>query len=130
MVKFLNAYHTEEPLTNLDLGRIINLKDPSINSLVSLHGQSLKAISLHGLDDLTSHSLKTLFGGLCANLEEVECSWIRCLDDELFDILVKENPKLRIIKVYGCNLLSEFSLLKKFHNSFGEQIKIIGNEFD
>ncbi|KAJ3320649.1 hypothetical protein HDU76_000261 [Blyttiomyces sp. JEL0837] len=130
MVKFLNTWRTRRPLKALDFSRLIQLQDDSLNSLITLHGPSLEHLALNGLDDLTGHSLRSLLAGGCPLLQTVDLSWIRNVDDDRFEELVTKNPELVSVKVYGCNRLTEFSLVKKFSNSRGEVIHVIGNEFD
>ncbi|KAJ3344721.1 hypothetical protein HDU83_004921 [Entophlyctis luteolus] len=127
---FLNTQEIQPtPLKSLNLHRIYNLTDASINSAVCHHGPSLKFLSLNGLDDLTDNSLRNVIKG-CPNLCELDVSWVRNFDDTLFDILVEECKVLHTVKVYGCNRLSVFSLGKRHFNAEGHVLRIVGNEFD
>jgi hypothetical protein len=40
------------------------------------------------------------------------------------------SPKLHVVKVFGCNQLSEMTLNKEWRNEDGKRIIIQGNEFD
>ncbi|KAJ3401924.1 hypothetical protein HDV05_000195 [Chytridiales sp. JEL 0842] len=130
ITKFLNMLNPLPNLRQLDLGRIINLKDDSIVTVVNLFGSSLEFLNINGLDELTEYSLRTLLNGGCPNIVELDLSWIRDVDDDLFQLMVTKNHLLKTVKVYGCHKLTEFSLVKKFYNKAGSLIKVVGNEFD
>ena len=129
MIAMINTLTLNSPLRGLILSRVVNLKDDSINSIISHHGPSLTHLNINGLDDLTILSLKTLVSGNCPNLEDVDLSWIRNVDDEIFSELIKL-PFLKCVRIYGCNKLTECMLSKRHFNANNEIIKIMGNEFD
>jgi DNA repair protein RAD7 len=130
VTKLFNIISPLPQLKALNLGRLVQLKDSAISTVVNLFGSSLERLNINGLDELTSYSLKSVFDGGCPNIRELDISWIRDVDDDLFELLVTKNPFVATVKVYGCSKLTEFSLVKKFCNSAGTLIKVVGNEFD
>ncbi|KAJ3188499.1 hypothetical protein HK101_009134 [Irineochytrium annulatum] len=130
-VTFLNAFQPEATLSRLNVSRVVNLKDDALNSIVSHHGNSLEFLGMNGLEFVTTHSLQNAFcSGNMPRLEEVDLSWVRSLDDDVFGELVIKCPMLKSVKIYGCNKLTEFSLLRAHINANGAVIRKIGNEFD
>ncbi|KAI9344257.1 hypothetical protein BDR26DRAFT_857486 [Obelidium mucronatum] len=117
------------PLKSLDLHRLYNLTDASVISIISHHGASLNRLVLNGLDDVTAHALKAVVEG-CPSISDLDMSWVRSFNDDLFSAMVGRCKWLKSVKVYGCNLLTEFSLVKKFFNVEGDLIRVVGNEFD
>ncbi|ORY48552.1 RNI-like protein [Rhizoclosmatium globosum] len=130
MLAYLNTRDMQpHPLKSLDLHRLYNLTDDSVQSIINHHGPSLNRLVLNGLDDLTTHALKSVVSG-CPAVTELDMSWVRSFDDDLFGEMVGNCRWLKSVRVYGCNLLTEFSLVKKFFNGEGALIRVIGNEFD
>ncbi|KAI8619741.1 hypothetical protein BC830DRAFT_1215797 [Chytriomyces sp. MP71] len=117
------------PLIELNLTRLYNLTDATARALAALHGPTLRTLSLNGVDDLTRDALQALLCSL-PRARELDLSWVRCFDDALFELLLGACKGLHVVKVYGCNLLTEFSLLKRWENGEGEVVRVIGNEFD
>ncbi|KAJ3069363.1 hypothetical protein HDU98_007604 [Podochytrium sp. JEL0797] len=127
---YLNTPHIHlSPLKSLDLFRLYNLTDDTIASIISHHGASLTKLGLNGLDDLSTKAVHTVVTG-CPEMQDLDLSWIRSVDDELFGECVRRCRGLKKIGVYGCNLLTEFSLVKRFWNGEGEVVRVVGNEFD
>ncbi|KAJ3259740.1 hypothetical protein HDU77_001704 [Chytriomyces hyalinus] len=130
MLAYLNTTTmSAAPLKSIDLNRLYNLTDSTITSLISHHGASLRRLILNGLDDLTEYALNAIVDG-CPLVTELDLSWIRNFDDALFERMVGKCSLLKSVKVFGCNRLTEFSLVKRFSNAEGELIRVLGNEFD
>ncbi|KAI8852689.1 hypothetical protein BC829DRAFT_384307 [Chytridium lagenaria] len=130
MIQFMNVFQSRPGLRHLDIGRIVNLKDGSLTSIISLHGSTLEHLDINGLDYFTEYSLKCAFDGGLPRLREVDVSWVRSVDEDLLEMLMKKTPFLSKVRVYGCYRLTQFVLCKEHLNAAGETIKLIGNEFD
>lgn len=115
-------------LSYLSLHRVTNLADDVLISVLSHHSKTLTHLDLNGLDKLTSESLNALSG--IRNLKYIDLSWIRNVDNELFDSLRKHCSYLNILKVYGCIRLTDENLNLIWTNDNGQTIQIQGNEFD
>lgn len=128
--KGLGAFFEEfKPLLNyLSLNRVTSLEDDSLLKLISHHRCSLTDLDLNGLDNLTNQSLSDLSS--IPNLKYVDLSWIRNVDNDLLDIITINCKMLTILKVYGCNRLTDDKLNFLRINSNGQQLQIHGNEFD
>jgi DNA repair protein RAD7 len=118
-----------KPLLNsLSLNRVTSLEDDSLLKLISRQSGSLTDLDINGLDKLTNQSLKNL--GSISNLKYVDLSWIRNVDNDLLDSLLMNCQLLSILKVYGCNRLTDDKLNLLHTNSIGQKLQIHGNEFD
>ncbi|KAJ3123359.1 hypothetical protein HK098_002001 [Nowakowskiella sp. JEL0407] len=137
MVQFLIELKgkSQNDLVSLNLYRNVNLKDDTLNTIVNLYGHSLRFLNINGLDELTPRSLmclsKSNIAGHPNKLEELDISWVRALDDDVFLEFVRNLSHLETIRVWGCNKLTEASLMgKQWKNGAGRLIRVVGNEFD
>lgn len=117
-------------LRELDFTRCLNLTDDSITSLANLHGARLEKLSLNGLDELTETSVRTLISACSEHLRDIDVSFVRAFDDELFGELIRKCGRLSRVKVYGASKLTENSLTRRWSNAAGEPINVVGSEFD
>ncbi|KAJ3117343.1 hypothetical protein HDU96_007133 [Phlyctochytrium bullatum] len=83
MTKFMNSFQSQNGLRYLDLSRVINLKDGSLSTVVTLHGHTIEHLFLNNLDYLTEYSLKAAFDGGLPKLAELDISWVRAIDEDL-----------------------------------------------
>ncbi|TPX33728.1 hypothetical protein SmJEL517_g03401 [Synchytrium microbalum] len=128
-VSFFSASNTKSPLTDLNLQRCENVGDTALVALINIHGASLVSLSLNGLEELTEYSLRAI-GATCHNLRDLDLSWVRQLDDDLFESIIDRCRNLEQVAIFGCNRLSEVSLRRSWVNREDRSIKLIGNEFD
>ncbi|KAJ1569017.1 hypothetical protein HK096_004495, partial [Nowakowskiella sp. JEL0078] len=94
----------------------LNLKDLSLAECESLsdEGRTLRSLNINGLDELTDSSLKMLASpdieGFPNILRELNVSWVRNIDDDIFLQIMKNLVDLESIWVWGCGKLTEFTL--------------------
>ena len=116
-------------LKRVSLFRIVHLEDTTLIAVISHHGSSLQDLNINGLDELTTHSLAALAKST-PRLKTLDVSWIRNIDDEIFEDIIKHCPELKTIKVYGCNRLTDVTMRRVWKNGQGVNVNIQGNEFD
>jgi hypothetical protein len=115
-----------EGLKNLSLAGNHTVDDKVVESFCVL--KDLESLNLNGLYNLTEVSLEVVCKKL-KKLGTVDLSWVRSLDDLIFDQIM-EGKNLKVVKVFGCHQLSKGILNREFKNFEGERIVILGNEFD
>ncbi|KAL0578486.1 hypothetical protein ABG067_008720, partial [Albugo candida] len=81
-------------LTYLDIGRCLSLEDAVLWAIIRHSGTTLKHLSIHSLEKLTSNGLEALGGGNieisknkfenftpCTELTYLDCGFVRAMDD-------------------------------------------------
>ncbi|KAJ3211327.1 hypothetical protein HDU67_004613 [Dinochytrium kinnereticum] len=130
MVSFFNSLQTKSSLRHLDLSRIVNLKDGSLTTIVSLYGSTIEELYINGLDYLTEYSLKAAFDGGLAKLRDIDISWVRSVDEDMLHLLFSKSPYISTVRLFGCYRLTKFLLMRTHTNAVGDVIKLLGNEYD
>ncbi|CAM0142980.1 UV-damaged DNA-binding protein rad7 [Umbelopsis sp. WA50703] len=104
-------------LSNLVLTRCTKLNDEAIESALRHSRNTLSALSINSLDELSSKSLEAIAGEgedahPCVSLRSFDCGFVRALDDIVMDKLIKSCKALEHLKVWGCHKLTECVPLK------------------
>ncbi|KAI8589578.1 hypothetical protein BDZ88DRAFT_417319 [Geranomyces variabilis] len=128
LLEFIRALQPTVNLNTVTLARIVHLNDDAIIALVNRFGRALMKLNLNGLDELSERSLRAIATG-CPHVRDLDVSWIRNVDDFVLVELLANAPELALIRVYGCNKLTENLINKRTLNSDGKEIRFIGNEF-
>ncbi|KAI9342216.1 hypothetical protein DFJ73DRAFT_842873 [Zopfochytrium polystomum] len=143
LVAFFNAWHDTRRrhpgarLARLDLTRVVNLGDAALTTVAQLHGADLESLSINSLDDLTGDALRSLAaavgggGGGGGRLRELDVSFVRACDDDVFAALAAASAMLERVAVYGCNRLTEVALggVGGVRNAAGRAVRVVGTEF-
>ncbi|KAJ3387188.1 hypothetical protein HDU92_002064 [Lobulomyces angularis] len=114
-------------LVELNLKKLLSVNDDTLNCIVNIHQRSLVRLNLYGVEELTGDSLKSLANLL--KLKDLDLSWCRNIDDEMFKDICGGMNYLKIVKIFGCHLLSESLLDREWKNSEGF-LKILGSEWE
>ncbi|KAI9277189.1 hypothetical protein BDA99DRAFT_495096 [Phascolomyces articulosus] len=130
-------------LERIDISRCLKLEDEALKAILAHSGKTLKGLNLHSVDKLSASGLEMLAGkypeqdkkGLsattiyeenqvkaCKNLKELNCSYVRSMDDLVLKLLIEECPSLEKIRVWGCNQLT--------NQITASNVKIIGRELE
>lgn len=117
----------ESKLIKLDISGNSQITDIVLDAIAIKHGKELMELNLNGLNQL---SKLCIFKDKLTELRVVDFSWIRSMNDETFHELMISSRKLKIIKLFGCNLLSRYLLDKQWINSEDKIVTVLGNEFD
>jgi DNA repair protein RAD7 len=106
MVAFLKEW--ENPgLLELDIGRCVQFDDDVLTEIAQHSGASLTKLSIHSLDGITIKGLEHLTGTAgCNALEEINCSFVRSIDDYVLAKMVKECSTLCKVDAWGCPMVS------------------------
>ncbi|KAJ3147541.1 hypothetical protein HDU86_007939 [Geranomyces michiganensis] len=115
LLEFIRALQPSVHLNTVSLARIVHLTDDVIIALVNRFGRGLVKLNLNGLDELSERPLQALATGN--------------VDDFILVELLANAPELALIRVYGCNKLTDNLFNRRTRNSEGAEIRFIGNEF-
>ncbi|KAH6584537.1 hypothetical protein BASA50_007459 [Batrachochytrium salamandrivorans] len=131
VISALKLFSTTSPegLVSLYFNRNVLLSDDVIFVIVNRMGETLERLGLNGLDELSEDALCSIASG-CIHLVDLDVSWIRCMNDDIFLKFIENAADLQRIKVYGCHDLTSATLNRVWLNRHGQAIEIQGNEFD
>lgn len=106
-------------LTHLDLGRCLLFDDQVLWAIIRHSGATLKHLSIHSLEEITSTGLEALGGGdiqvnetevekfsPCTELTHLDCGFVRAMDDFVLKKVVDNCTSLEKVQVWGCHLLT------------------------
>ncbi|KAK4684947.1 DNA repair protein RAD7, partial [Tremellales sp. Uapishka_1] len=103
----------------IDLEKGHELKAASLKALIAHSGPTIEKLSLLGWKEVEKQALGEI--GTCKRLKELNIGWCRCLTDfEVKDIL-EGCDEIKVVKVWGCNQLTDAIPRKK-------GVKVIGVE--
>lgn len=116
---YLFANCSFKNLKRCSLKKCINLADASITELFLNDAKdSLEYLSLNSLKNLTKES----FGMLnIPNLITLNLSFVGCVDDSIIKIIGDRCPKLRLLEVFGDNLVTKEAEFRKGITLVGRQ---------
>lgn len=120
-------------LTHIDIGRCLLFDDEVLKAIIHHSGTTMKYLSIHSLDKLSSTGLEALGGDLvtaegkketfkaCDELTHLNCGFVRAMDDFALKKVINNCASLEHISVWGCHMLT--NQLKETN-----KLKIIGRE--
>lgn len=92
-------------LKYLSLKRCLQLDDSVIQELmINAAKDSIERLDINSLKNLTQEAF-TLMS--CPNLKYLNLGFVRCVNNELIEKLIRENDKLKLIDVFGDNLITD-----------------------
>ncbi|ORX88809.1 RNI-like protein [Basidiobolus meristosporus CBS 931.73] len=112
-----------EGFTGINLARCTTLDDEVLDAVIGHSKSALQYLNLNGLDELSEEGLTRFASAKCENLQELDLSWCRAVNDDIIGAFGQNCPALQSLKVWGCHRVTECALLPK-------QVKIIGRECD
>lgn len=84
--------------------RCIQIDDAAtIELFLNSAKDSLEYINLNSLNKLTEETFAIMS---CPNLTHLDLSFVRAIDDSLVEQISRQNPKLRLMEVFGDNLIT------------------------
>lgn len=108
-------------LEHLNLSRCLELDDKALESILAYSAKTLKTLNLHSLDLLSSSGLEMIAGEFkqdeqdktkkatekkpaiaCKQLKQLDCSFVRSMDDYVLKKLSAVCSDLRELNVWGC----------------------------
>ncbi|CCF60061.1 hypothetical protein KAFR_0I02820 [Kazachstania africana CBS 2517] len=81
---------------------------------------SLKSLHLNSMKELTKEAFNVLN---CPNLEYIDLGFVRCVDNHVVELLGNNNPKLKLMDVFGDNLVTEKAKIR-------DRLTVIGRQSD
>ena len=106
-------------LKRCSLMRCIEVGDDAVTELfLNSARDSLINLNLNSLKNLTATPFSVL---KCDNLETIDLGFVRCIDDNVMETLCNQNIKLRLIEIFGDNLVTKDANIKRGVTVLGRQ---------
>ncbi|SCW00753.1 LAFE_0C11232g1_1 [Lachancea fermentati] len=91
-------------LTHCSLKRCLQVGDMAITEFFLNEASGrLESLNLNSLKTLTKDSFKIMS---CPLLRRLDLGFVRCIDDEAINLICLQNPSLKIIEVFGDNMVT------------------------
>ena len=107
-------------LNEVYLRKCFSLGDEGIVEMLLHSGSSLVELSINSIKDLTALTFQIM---KCANLTYLDAGFVRCIDDEVLELIGKNCPQLRVMDCYGNNRCTSNAVIR-------EGLKVIGRQSD
>ncbi|SCU88478.1 LAMI_0D10242g1_1 [Lachancea mirantina] len=118
MVNFLSKVSLPH-LVECNFKRCSKLSDMALGELfLNKAQQSLVTLNLNSVKRLTKESFSSMH---CPNLENLNLGFLGCVDDGLVHLICKQNEKLKILEVFGDNLVTSKAVYRKGVTIIGRQ---------
>ncbi|EDO18359.1 hypothetical protein Kpol_1013p30 [Vanderwaltozyma polyspora DSM 70294] len=113
---------SQTPMPNLkscSFAKCLNIGNPAVAELFANEAKdSLIYLNLNSMKELTSELFEIMF---CPNLEHLDVSFVRCINDESVKIIGNQNPKLKIMDIFGDNLVTSNATIRDGLTVIGRQ---------
>ncbi|KAH8921863.1 RNI-like protein [Atractiella rhizophila] len=113
-------WESNKGLVELDVSRCISFGSAAFAALIKHSGATLTRLNLNSLDDLKEEDLNRIVGGSeteaqggCGFIEFLDLSFVRSTDDYLLKALLENLKNLKLVKVYGCNRVTDLCPRKR-----------------
>ena len=100
------SYLSNPPLTNLDLSRNPLLSSSALVAILSHSGKTLTHLNINGWKTTSAKSLNRI-SMKAKELRWLDAGWCREMDDFILKEIMDKCEKVKEIKVFGCNRLTE-----------------------
>jgi len=97
----------------------------SLQAIALNCGKHLQRLDLNGLFGITDETL-TLIAENCPNLEELDVSWLRAVDDVVMGKFLATAGNLARVSVWGCNKLTSCAFSPRAADLQKSLLKISG----
>lgn len=106
-------------LKYLSLKRCLQLDDSVLQELMlNVAKDSIERLDINSLKSLTSEAFSFMH---CPNLRYLNVGFVRCINNELIERFIKENTNLKLIDVFGDNLVTDAVKITKGVTLVGRQ---------
>ncbi|KAI9258548.1 hypothetical protein BY458DRAFT_535054 [Sporodiniella umbellata] len=109
LTQFFQQWQTPG-LTHLNLARCFLINDATLQAIVHHSGHTLLDLNIHSLELLTPKGLEVLADPtqavFCSQLTQLNCGFVRSMDDFVLKKLVTHCQSLQTLFVSGCPLLT------------------------
>ncbi|WVF71311.1 hypothetical protein IAT40_006114 [Kwoniella sp. CBS 6097] len=106
-------------LTHIDFEKGHDLQDKALRALINHSGKTIEKLSLLGWRSVSKEKLNDLAG--CGQLKEVDLGWCRHVTDFTIKDILENCGNMEVIRVWGCNQLTDAVPRKK-------GVKVVGIE--
>jgi DNA repair protein RAD7 len=93
-------------LTTLDLSRNTNLSSAALIAILSHSGKTLIHLNINGWKTTSEESLKTI-ASRAKELRWLDVGWCREMDNFVMKAIIDQCKRVKEVKVWGCNRLTE-----------------------
>ena len=98
-------------LKSFSIRRCVQLEDAVVQELLLNSAKnSLMNINLNSAKKLTDQAFTLIE---CPNLEYMDLAFVRCVDNKIIELLGKQNPKLKLLDVFGDNRITDTVQLRE-----------------
>jgi DNA repair protein RAD7 len=94
------------PLTTLDLSRNTTLSSAALLAVLSHSGKTLTHLNINGWKATSEESLNKI-ATVAMQLRWLDVGWCREMNDFVMKTIMEKCEKLKEVKVFGCNRLTE-----------------------
>ncbi|WVQ99556.1 hypothetical protein IAU59_006692 [Kwoniella sp. CBS 9459] len=98
-------------LTHIDLEKGHDLQDKALRALISHSGKTVEKLSLLGWRGVSKDQLNDLIK--CGDLKEIDLGWCRDVTDFTIKDILDSCAKIEVVRVWGCNQLTDAVPRKK-----------------
>jgi DNA repair protein RAD7 len=119
-VALFNDWRLNYGLNEVFLTKCFSLGDDGIIEMLLHSGNSLVELSLNSIKDLTIMTFQLL---KCPNLTYLDGGFVRCIDDEVLQLIGTNCPQLKVMDCYGNNRCTSKAQIR-------EGLKVIGRQSD
>lgn len=106
------------PLTTLDLSRNANLSSSALIAILSHSGKTLTHLNINGWKTVSEESLNKI-PTKAKELRWLDVGWCREMDNFVMKAIMERCEKVKEVKVWGCNRLTENCPRKRNVNIYG-----------
>lgn len=121
--KLFTEWSKNYGLKELSLGRCINLQSSGFARVIDHSGRTLEKLSVNSCKDIKQDAWAFLQEFKLPQLEALDISFLRSVDDAVIEGILQVAPQLKVLKVWGCNKVTEACTLK-------EGTLLVGREAD
>jgi len=124
VIKDEDGYLPNPPLTTLDLSRNTNLSSAALIAVLAHSGKTLTHLNINGWKSVSEESLNRI-AIWAKELRWLDVGWCREMDNFVMKAIIERCEKVKEVKVWGCNRLTEHCPRKRNVNIYGVEVHTI-----
>ncbi|KAK6510928.1 hypothetical protein TWF506_010016 [Arthrobotrys conoides] len=121
--KLFTEWSLNYGLKELSLRDCVNLQSSGFARIIDHSGRTLEKLSINKCKDVNKDAWTFLQEFTLPELETLDISFVRCVDDAIVEGILKVAPELKTLKIWGCHKITEACGLR-------EGMLLVGREAD
>ncbi|KAF3118307.1 hypothetical protein TWF103_000322 [Orbilia oligospora] len=121
--KLFTEWSLNYGLKELSFRNCTNLQSSGFARIIDHSNRTLEKLTINRCKDIEKDAWTFLQEFTLPELEVLDISFVRCVDDAVIEGILKVAPELKTLKVWGCNKITEACALK-------EGMLLVGREAD